>query len=183
MLRKKIIKFYFSQSKPICTPGVNSEAQIITPEEVKQMQCTKVVFLLLDFLDRWVREWQWKKGVAGNKDQHFYIIKVTNFIKKKLDSFFIIILFIYFQTFQNELCKLQLAKCNYHCGEYPRALMYLEDYIKDNPDEFPNNLAFFAEVRGKMFFIKKKIVPNIIVMFLLFLLTFFSIQICFLFYL
>lgn len=34
--------------------------------------------------------------------------------------------------------------------------MYLEDYIKDNPDEFPNNLAFFAEVRGKMFFIKKK---------------------------
>ncbi|CAH1116639.1 unnamed protein product [Phaedon cochleariae] len=114
--------------RPIPIPGLAGEPQVITPEEVKQMQCTKVVFILLDFLDRWVREWQWQKGLAGRSNEHFQIIK----------------------GFQKELCKLQLAKCNYHCGEYPRALMYLEDYIADNKAEIYNNLTFLAEIYAQL---------------------------------
>ncbi|XP_072378347.1 serine/threonine-protein kinase ATR [Diabrotica undecimpunctata] len=114
--------------RPIRIPGVATETPVITPEDVKQMQCTKVVFLLLDFLDRWVREWHWQKGVAGTADQNFQTIK----------------------GFQNELCKLQLAKCNYHCGEYPRALMYLEDFIMDHKEELSNNLSFFAEIYAQL---------------------------------
>ncbi|XP_018574027.1 serine/threonine-protein kinase ATR-like, partial [Anoplophora glabripennis] len=114
--------------RPLKIPGVSVEPQIVTPEEVKQMQCTKVVFLLLDFLDRWLREWQWQKGLEG----------ITNEFYKKI------------KNFQLRLCKLQLAKCNYHCGEYPRALMYLEDYITENNTEINNHLSFFAEIYAQL---------------------------------
>lgn len=50
--------------------------QVITPEEVKQQQATKVVFLLLDFIDRWLREWDWLKGQSGSNDKSYLCLKV-----------------------------------------------------------------------------------------------------------
>ncbi|KAG5868652.1 hypothetical protein JTB14_031712 [Gonioctena quinquepunctata] len=126
--KKKVLEQKVLNLRPIPISGLAAEPQVITPEDVKQMQCTKVVFLLLDFLDRWVREWQWQKGLAGISNEHYRIIK----------------------NFQRELCKLQLAKCNYHCGEYPRALMYLEDYITENKAELYNHLTFLAEIYAQL---------------------------------
>nr|CAI5838056.1 unnamed protein product [Callosobruchus analis] len=114
--------------RPIPAPGGLAKAQAITPEEMKQMQCTKVVFLLLDFLDRWLREWEWQKGQAGVSSENYKTI----------------------QAFQKRLCKLQLAKCNYHCGEYPRALMYLEDYITENKNCMEEHLPFLAEIYAQL---------------------------------
>lgn len=80
--------------RPIKIPGVSVEPQVVTPEEVKQMQCTKVVFLLLDFMDRWLREWQWQKGLEGITNEFYKKIKVlevplviSNFDLKNINSF------------------------------------------------------------------------------------------------
>lgn len=60
--------------------------QPITPEEVKQTECTKVVFILLDFLDRWVREWIWQKGLAGRRNDDYKKVNVRD-LKMKLLAF------------------------------------------------------------------------------------------------
>ncbi|KAJ8938742.1 hypothetical protein NQ318_016037 [Aromia moschata] len=114
--------------RPIKIPGVTAELQVVTPEEEKQMQCTRVVFVLLDFLDRWIREWRWQKGLEGLTDENFLKVK----------------------KFQSRFCKLGLARSNYHCGEYPRALMYLEDYITENSGEIYNHLFFLAEIYAQL---------------------------------
>ncbi|KAL3272429.1 hypothetical protein HHI36_013911 [Cryptolaemus montrouzieri] len=109
-------------------PGATATSQSVTPKEFSKIQCTKIVFILLDFLDRWLREWQWLKKIAGRNDPNFKKIK----------------------TFLSRFCKLQLAKCNYQCGEYPRALMYLEDFITENPVEVADNLSFLAEIYAQL---------------------------------
>lgn len=50
------------------------------------------------------------------------------------------------QEFLLQFSKMQLARCNFHCGEYPRALMYFEDYIAEHPDQMKGCLSFLAEV-------------------------------------
>lgn len=47
-------------------------------EEAKLQQCRKVVFVLLDHLDRWVREWKYK-DVSGQNAQYDKI-KVSVFM-------------------------------------------------------------------------------------------------------
>lgn len=54
------------------------------------------------------------------------------------------------KEFLGRFCKLQLARCNYYCGEYPRALMYLDEYIKEQPDALSNQFAFLSEVHPLM---------------------------------
>ncbi|XP_063916724.1 serine/threonine-protein kinase ATR-like isoform X2 [Zophobas morio] len=98
------------------------------PERVERTQCTKVVFIILDFLNRWTREWQWRTGSKGRNDPNFVKIK----------------------TFLERFCKLELAKCNFQCGEYPRALMYLEDYISEKPHEVSNQLIFLTKIYAQL---------------------------------
>lgn len=57
--------------------GSVTDFPVVTPEELKRMQCTKVVFLLLDFLDQWLREWQWQKGLTGVSHEHFQTVRVS----------------------------------------------------------------------------------------------------------
>ncbi|XP_044758902.1 serine/threonine-protein kinase atr [Coccinella septempunctata] len=109
-------------------PGASIVSQTVTQKEFWKNQCTKTVFILLDFLDRWLREWQCLKRVAGRNDPNFK--KIKNFLSR--------------------FCKLQLANCNYRCGEYPRALMYLEDFITENPIEMAENLSFLAEIYAQL---------------------------------
>lgn len=40
----------------------------VVNEEIKQNQCTKVVFILFDYLDRWLREWMWQKNSSNHDD-------------------------------------------------------------------------------------------------------------------
>lgn len=112
----------FVQRRPLSIPGLTPTFREITAEKEKQFKCTKVVFILLDFLDRWLREWQWNE--RGNTDQNYQVVL----------------------KFLGRFCKLELAKCNYQCGEYSRALLKLEEYITENPEEVAANLQFLGEV-------------------------------------
>ncbi|XP_030746712.1 serine/threonine-protein kinase ATR-like isoform X2 [Sitophilus oryzae] len=107
------------------TPSVTRD---ITGEDKMQMQATRVVFILLDFLDRWLRERHWSKGYNAETDANYKIIR----------------------RFMKKFCKLKLAKCNYNCGEYSRALMYLEDFINQNPSEISTQLSFLAEIYAQL---------------------------------
>lgn len=75
-------------------------------------------------MERWILEWQWLKGVMGRNDQS--LLKIQTFLKR--------------------LSKLELSRCNFEAGEYPRALLYLEDYFYSNPDDMSNHLLFMAKV-------------------------------------
>ncbi|XP_065155593.1 LOW QUALITY PROTEIN: serine/threonine-protein kinase ATR [Atheta coriaria] len=84
-------------------------------QSYKREDYLKVVFVLFDFLERWMREWMWER-YTGQENHEYQSIK--NFISK--------------------FCKYQLAKSNFQFGGYPRALMYLEDHImadRENQDE------------------------------------------------
>lgn len=107
----------------MCTTNVNVSLQEQSSEEV-QILCTKAVFILLDYLYRWIREFEWQKGIQCKKDPNYKAVKL----------------------FVSNLCKLQLAKVNFQCGEYPRALMYLEEYVTENPADFRENHYFLATV-------------------------------------
>ncbi|KAL1512933.1 hypothetical protein ABEB36_002432 [Hypothenemus hampei] len=113
---------------PLPIPGLMPIAREISAEEEKQTKCTKVMFILLDFLDRWLREWQWCKGASASTDHNYQSIK----------------------RFLNRFCKMELAECNYKCGEYPRALLYLEGYITENPDQVSANLQFLGEIYAQL---------------------------------
>ncbi|XP_060518372.1 serine/threonine-protein kinase ATR isoform X2 [Cylas formicarius] len=115
-------------NRPLRVPGLTPVIREIPADDDKQMQCTKVMFVLLDFLDRWIREWRWANGKSAGSDENYQTI--DRFIKK--------------------FCKLELARCNYKCGEYPRALMYLEDYITANPIELSEHLFFLAEIYAQL---------------------------------
>ncbi|KYB25791.1 Serine/threonine-protein kinase ATR-like Protein [Tribolium castaneum] len=114
----------FFQLRPI--PSANCGGP--TLEKDIKTQCTKVVFVVLDFLDRWTREWQWSKGSTARSDPNF--VKIKSFVGK--------------------FCNLELAVCNFYCGEYPRALKYLEDYVAENPGEISRQLTFLAEIYAQL---------------------------------
>ncbi|KAK5640945.1 hypothetical protein RI129_009492 [Pyrocoelia pectoralis] len=92
----------------------------VSPEE-------KVIFVLLDFLDRWVREWTWKKDNLAS-DEKCRTIK----------------------DFLSRFCKLILARSNYQCGEYARALMYFEEYIYEKSEQLKNHLPFLTELYAQL---------------------------------
>ncbi|KAF7269206.1 hypothetical protein GWI33_017672 [Rhynchophorus ferrugineus] len=126
--RSTMIDVEVLKNKPIRIRGLTATACEVTGEEEKQMKCTRVLFVLLDFLDRWLREWHWCKGQNSDTDQSYQ--KIKRFVKK--------------------FCKLELAKCIYKCGEYPRALMYLEDFLIENPREISAHLPFLAEIYAQL---------------------------------
>jgi outer membrane protein assembly factor BamD (BamD/ComL family) len=48
-----------------------------------------------------------------------------------------------FAGFVSQLSALKIAVSNFECGEYPRALMYLEMFISENPQQFQEQLWLF----------------------------------------
>lgn len=83
------------QLRPIPLTGASAEPQSVTPEELKQTQCTKVVFLLLDFLDRWLREWHWQKGSDCRSDEHYAVIKVNDICTLSTHFYIFRIIFVF----------------------------------------------------------------------------------------
>lgn len=89
--------------------------------------------MLLDYLDRWLREYErvkYQGRIMTNSPsmEHYRILK----------------------DFMNQFCKLRIAKCNYMRDEYPRALMYLEEYIERDKTKLTEQLGFLAQIYIKL---------------------------------
>ncbi|XP_026848306.1 serine/threonine-protein kinase ATR [Drosophila persimilis] len=92
---------------------------------------------LLDFLQRWLREWQRMHGrsTGGRPPQEVD----ANYGK--------------IHEFLGRIPKLLVARASYNCGEYARALSYLESYLEDGEDKSKRILeqfTFLVEVYGKL---------------------------------
>ncbi|KAM7348674.1 ATR serine/threonine kinase meiotic 41 isoform 2-T2 [Cochliomyia hominivorax] len=94
--------------------------------------CTKLCSEQVDFLQRWIREWQKVNMVGGKLTQTDDRFKnIHDFVKK--------------------FNKALIAKANYNCGEYARALMYLEEYIEEQSStRLQEQLSFLIEIHGKL---------------------------------
>ncbi|XP_033169456.1 serine/threonine-protein kinase ATR [Drosophila mauritiana] len=92
---------------------------------------------LLDFLQRWLREWQRIHGRStGGKPP------------ETIDSNYRKI-----HEFLNLIPKLLVSRASYNCGEYARALSYLESYLEEGEDKSQRLLeqfTFLVEVYGSL---------------------------------
>ncbi|XP_030382288.1 serine/threonine-protein kinase ATR [Scaptodrosophila lebanonensis] len=96
---------------------------------------SKLCAELLDFLQRWLREWQRLHGMstAGKPPQ-------------TVDSNYRRI-----HGFLERTDKLLVARASYNCGEYARALSYLEAYIEqDRSPRLLDQFSFLVEIYGRL---------------------------------
>lgn len=102
---------------------LNAKADTIDDIAIK---CGKLLFNQLDFLDRWVRV-----SRSENKTSDKYYNVVNKFV--------------------NQFDKKLLASANYRCGEYARALMFLEEYIEDDrPQRLQPELSFLFKIYAEL---------------------------------
>ncbi|CAB3224272.1 unnamed protein product [Arctia plantaginis] len=101
------------------TPSINS----VQAEEGNQSKCSKTIYTLLDFLNRWLLEWCHSKQRPLDNDNY-----------KAISSFL------------DKFDKLTIARGNFVCGELERALQYLELYMDDQKDKMQEQLPFLAEI-------------------------------------
>ncbi|XP_038211943.1 serine/threonine-protein kinase ATR [Zerene cesonia] len=101
------------------TPNISS----IQTEEGNQSKCSKTVYTLLDFLNRWLLEWMHSKQRPLENENYKAILKFT----QKFD-------------------KLAIARGNFTCGELERALQYLELYMDEDKARVQGQLPFLAEI-------------------------------------
>lgn len=90
---------------------------------------------LLDFLQRWLREWQRQHGLSmGGKPP------------QNVDANYGAI-----YEFVQRIDKLRVARASYNCGEYARALRYLEAYIEDDKaTRLLEQFTFLVELYGRL---------------------------------
>lgn len=89
------------------------------------IKSAKLIFNQFDFLTQWLRNY--RKKYAINKEYK----SVENFL--------------------NSFDRKLLAKANYNCNDYARALMYIESYIEENPlQRLQDELTFLAEIYGEL---------------------------------
>lgn len=101
------------------TPSISSTEA----EECNQIKCCKMIYTLLDFLNRWLLEClHVKHNPSINEDYK----SITLFLEK--------------------FDKLTIAKGNFFCGENERALQYLEMYMEESKDQMQTQLPFLAEI-------------------------------------
>ncbi|XP_053607158.1 serine/threonine-protein kinase ATR [Plodia interpunctella] len=92
-------------------------------EEGNQSKCSKTVYTLLDFLNRWLLEWCNSKQRPLENENYKAI-----------------------STFLEKFDKLTIARGNFLCGELERALQYLELYMDENPQQMQEQLSLLAEI-------------------------------------
>ncbi|XP_026488273.2 serine/threonine-protein kinase ATR-like [Vanessa tameamea] len=100
------------------TPNINS-----VQAEGNQNKCSKTIYTLLDFLNRWLLEWTNVKQRPLENENY-------KSIKKFVESF----------------DKLMIARGNYACGELERALQYLELYMDEDKGHVQEQLPLLAEI-------------------------------------
>lgn len=97
-------------------------------EENMRLKCAKIVFGLLDFLERYLCELVSKYSRAHEKEDYQM---VKQFIEK----------------FDYKM----LARANYECEEYARALWYIEQYINyDAGNRLQGELPFLAKIHAEL---------------------------------
>ncbi|KAJ9583306.1 hypothetical protein L9F63_022360, partial [Diploptera punctata] len=96
-----------------------------------QTKCAKAVFNIIDFVVRFLEDWT-------AKHISLYTLKETDLTHKSLDGFL------------NDMDMLLLSRANYKCGEYSRALMYLETYVKYKPHAFQDVLWLFLKIYARL---------------------------------
>lgn len=85
-------------------------------------KCAKIAFEQIDFLERWLR---------------IYTVKPDDFERV--------------QQFVNRFDKKYLAKVNFECGEFARALMYTESFVEENRSErLQSELSFLAQIYAEL---------------------------------
>lgn len=105
----------------VSTNTTDSVTKTETPYVIA-IKCAKLMFNQLDFLDRWVRS-------SNSNDKQYTEVK----------------------RFINQFNKKIIAKANYLCGEYARALMYLEAYIEENRKErCQSELSFLFQIHAEL---------------------------------
>lgn len=86
------------------------------------IKCAKLAFNQLDFIDQWIR------NTETTDPKHRVVKKFIDQFDKKL-----------------------IASANFACGEYARALMYLESYIEGNrKDRFQTELPFLFQIHAEL---------------------------------
>ncbi|XP_050524661.1 serine/threonine-protein kinase ATR isoform X2 [Daktulosphaira vitifoliae] len=91
-------------------------------ETTSRVMYVKTAFTLFDFLFKWTREQKASKNEA---------------YKPVLD-------------FLSRFCKLKLAEKSLEYEEYPRALLYLEDYIHENKSKLQDHLPSLSKIYSKL---------------------------------
>uniref|UniRef100_A0A336KU49 Serine/threonine-protein kinase ATR n=1 Tax=Culicoides sonorensis TaxID=179676 RepID=A0A336KU49_CULSO len=96
--------------------------------ENMQLKCAKIVFGLLDFLERYLNELTIKYAKAHEKDDYRMVKKFIEMFDYKM-----------------------LARANYECEEYARALWYIEQYINyDSGSRLQGELGFLAKIHAEL---------------------------------
>ncbi|KAH8378097.1 hypothetical protein KR093_009279 [Drosophila rubida] len=105
------------------------------PEDQSRL-AGKLCAELLDFLERWLREWQRLHGMSTSGKP-----------PQQVDSSYQAI-----YEFLQRMDKLQVARASYNCGEYERALRYLEAYIDagDKSQLLLEQFTFLVELYGRL---------------------------------
>ncbi|XP_055847879.1 serine/threonine-protein kinase ATR isoform X3 [Episyrphus balteatus] len=122
-------------SKEICpTQALRTSTQ--PPRDIHSQNvddaCAKICFEQIDFLYRWTREWS---RVSSSTAEASNTQKEYGMVQKLL----------------SKIDKCQLAKANFNCGEYARALLFLELFIEDNKaTRLQENLSFLIEIYAEL---------------------------------
>ncbi|KDR17199.1 Serine/threonine-protein kinase ATR [Zootermopsis nevadensis] len=112
---------HLSGSRTVATEGLNADTR---------MMCAKTVFTLIDFVWRFTREWISAHYLSSNlREDPVYVA---------------------LKAFVSEISALKIALSNIECGEYPRALMYLEMFISKNPQQFQEQLWLFMKIYARL---------------------------------
>ncbi|CAG5050354.1 unnamed protein product [Parnassius apollo] len=101
------------------TPNINS----IQAEEGNQSKCSKTIYTLFDFLNRWLLEWCHLKQRPTENENYKAI-----------------------SSFMEKFDKLTIARGNFACGELERALQYLEIYMDEKKERIQEQLPLLAEI-------------------------------------
>ncbi|KAJ2945898.1 hypothetical protein O0L34_g4806 [Tuta absoluta] len=101
------------------TPSVNS----VQAEEGNQSKCSKTIYTLFDFLNRWLLEWCNIKQRPMENENYKAIAQ-----------------------FMEKFDKLTIARGNFACGDLERALQYLELYMDEHKDHMQEQLPLLAEI-------------------------------------
>ncbi|XP_034474679.1 serine/threonine-protein kinase ATR [Drosophila innubila] len=129
-------KLFESRKYGASTKSANDVPETATTAEDQSRLAGKLCAELLDFLQRWLREWQRLHGMStGGKPP------------QAVDASYAAI-----HDFLQRMDKLRVARASYNCGEYERALRYLEAYIEegDKASRLLEQFTFLVELYGRL---------------------------------
>lgn len=90
------------------------------------IKCAKFLFHQFDFIGHWIQQWQ--HSMNDLNDQSYLAI----------------------HYFLNKFNRLDLSIASYNCGEYARALYYLDSYIEENQSTLQSQLSFMAKIYAEL---------------------------------